>query len=308
MPLPDASVRIPLSTDPAVLRTASASFRWWPLVAGACLVVAGIAVWCDPALNAAGFHAVNDLGASAPAMWSSLSVAGLALSAWIYLAAFAQRRPERVARLLWVCVVGGFIITQVKHLMHSPRPLLALGAQQVHVIGEGLRIGSMPSGHSAMAFAVLTLMLAERREHPSAAGRGIASLAAVVGWALLACAIALSRLAVGAHWPGDALFGSGLGLLFAGLAPHAWPVGAMTRFIASPVGRRLVALVLLGSALGIAATPAAFAAAGLTGSGLEKTLATGFPLAEPLQWLLAVLALAGAWRWWRSAATPLAQA
>ncbi len=185
--------------------------------------------------------------------------------------------------------------------------MLALGPEHVHVIGEGLRVGSMPSGHSAMAFAVLTLMLAERREHPAADGRRFASMAAIAGWALLACGIALSRLAVSAHWPGDALFGSGLGLLFAGLAPHAWPVGAMTRGVASRTGQRLVAFGLLVSALCIAATPAVFAAAGLSGSRIEKTLSTGYPLAEPLQWLLAVLALAGAWRWWRAASAPRAE-
>jgi membrane-associated phospholipid phosphatase len=307
MPSPDASVRTPPSRDPSAPRTSPIPFTWWPLLAGACLIAAGLVVWHDPALNEAGFHAVNDLGPAAPALWSALSVAGLALSAWIYLAAFAQARPERVARLLWICVVGGIIINQVKHRLPSPRPLLALGPEHVHVIGEGLRIGSMPSGHSAMAFAVLTLMLAEWREHPAADGRRFASVAAVAGWALLACGIALSRLAVSAHWPGDALFGSGLGLLFAGLAPHAWPVGAMTRGVASRTGQRLVALGLLVSALCIAATPAVFAAAGLSGSRVEKTLSTGYPLAEPLQWLLAVLALAGAWRWWRAASAPRAE-
>jgi len=305
MPLPDASERMSPSRDPSSQGSAAAAFAWWPLVLGAILIAAGLAVWRDPALNEAGFHAVNDLGPAAPAVWSALSVAGLALSAWIYLSAFAQARPERVARLLWVCAVGGIVINQVKHRLASPRPLLALGPDHVHVIGEGLRIGSMPSGHSAMAFAVLALMLAEQREHPLAAGRRIAAAA---GWTLLAVGIALSRLAVSAHWPGDALFGSGLGLLFAGLAPRAWPVGALTRAIASRTGQRLVALGLLVSALCVAATPAVFDAMGFADSRLEKTLSTGYPLAAPLQWLLAVLALAGAWRWWRAAATPRAGA
>lgn len=308
MPTPDASVRLPPSRDPSARHTLSPAYALWTVLAGTCLIVAGLVVWRDPALNEAGFHVVNDLGPAAPMLWSSLSVAGLALAAWIYLAAFAQARPERVARLLWICAVGGLIINQVKHRMASPRPLLALGPDHVHVIGEGLRIGSMPSGHSAMAFAVLTLMLAERREHPAAPGRRFAAPAAMVGWTLLACAVALSRLAVGAHWPGDVLIGAGLGSLFGGLAPHAWPVGALTRGIASATGRRLVALGLLVSALGIAATPAVFAAAGLGGSRIEKTLSTGYPLAEPLQWLLAVLAIVGAWRWWRSASAAHAHA
>lgn len=306
MPLPDASVRNPPSRD-ASSRSTSA-FAWWPLLAGALLIVAGLAVWHDTPLNEAAFHAVNAFGPAAPALWSALSVAGLALSMWILLAAFAQARPERVARLLWVVIVGGIVINQVKHRLPSPRPLLALGPDHLNVIGEGLRIGSMPSGHSAMAFAALTLLLAERRAHPAPPERRAASLAAAALWCLLALGIALSRLAVGAHWPGDALFGSGLGLLFAGFASRAWPVAAMTRLVARPLGARIVAIVLLACGLCIAATPALLAAAGLAGSRIDKTLSTGYPLAEPLQWLLAVLALAGAWRWWRAASTPRAGA
>ena len=292
MPLTDASARIPPSRDPS-----SAPLARWPLLLGAALIVAGLLVWHDAPLNEAGFHAVNDLGPAAPTLWSALSVAGLALSAWIYLTAFAQARPERVARLLWVCVVGGIIINQVKHRLPNPRPLLALGADHLHVIGEGLRIGSMPSGHSAMAFAVLALLLAEPRDPRRRLARG----AAVAGLVLFALGVALSRLAVGAHWPGDALFGAGLGLLFAGLAPRAWPVAALTRFLGRPCARHAMAIGLLLCAASIAATPAVFALAGLQGSSLEHTLSTGYPLAEPLQWLLAVVALAGACRWWRAA-------
>jgi membrane-associated phospholipid phosphatase len=306
MPLPDASVRNPPSRDPSVLSSPATPFGWWPLAAGVCLIAAGLAVWHDGPLNEAAFHAVNALGASAPGMWSALTVAGLASSVFIYLAAFAQARPERVARLLWVIVVGGIVINQVKHRLPSPRPLLALGPEHVNVIGEGLRVGSMPSGHSAMAFAMLALMLAERRDHPAAAGRRLAALAASAGWVALALGIALSRLAVGAHWPGDALLGAGLGLLFAGFAPRAWPVGALTRAVARPAGQRAVAAGLVVCALCIAATPAVLNATGLAGSALEKTLSTGYPLAEPLQWLLAVLALVGAWRWWGASSAPRA--
>ena len=303
MPTPDASVRKSPSRSPSDTPAAARRAPWWPLVLGACFIVAGLLLWHDAALNEALFRPVNDRGADAPAIWSGLSVAGLGLAAWIYLTAFAQRHPERVARLLWLFVVGGIVINQVKHHFSSPRPLAALGEGHLTVIGEALRTHSMPSGHSATAFAVMTLMLIELGERASA-GRPAGSLpsgVARLGWVTLAVAIALSRLAVGAHWPGDALFGAGLGMLFAGLAPRAWPVGAMTRFFGRPAGRRAVALVLVVCALAIAATPSLFAAVGLLGSKLEKQVSSGYPLAEPLQWALALVAAVGAWRWWRAA-------
>jgi hypothetical protein len=71
--------------------------------------------------------------------------------------------------------------------------------------------------------------------------------------------------------------------------------------IARPLGQRLMALGLVACALAIAATPDLLAALGLAHSTLEKRLATGYPLAQSLQWALAALAAVGAVRWWRAA-------
>jgi hypothetical protein len=61
---------------------------------------------------------------------------------------------------------------------------------------------------------------------------------------------------------------------------------------------------LVVSALCIAATPDVLAALGLAHSTLEKRLATGYPLAQPLQWAFALVAAAGAVRWWRASTMP----
>jgi membrane-associated phospholipid phosphatase len=275
----------------------------WPLlVTGLVAIAAGLGLRADPTCNEALFHAVNGLGPLAPAFWSSLSVAGLALAAWIYLTAFAEDVPERAAQLLWVVVVGGLTASFIKHHLPSPRPYLALGADRMSVIGTALSAGSMPSGHSAMAFAMLALAAGEKRrfDERSAVGGWFASTPGLALVTLLALGIALSRLAVGAHWPSDALAGGGLGLVFGSLAPHAWPVGAMTRLLARPLGQRLMAAGLLVSSLCIAATPALLQAAGLVDKKWARNLETGYPLAAPLQIVLALVALAGAWRWWRA--------
>ena len=272
------------------------------LVAGLVAIGAGLALRAGPALDESLFHAVNGLGPCAPALWSGLSVAGLALSAWIYLTAFAQQVPERVAQLLWGIVLGGLTASWIKHHLPSPRPFLALGAAHLNVVGTPLSAGSMPSGHSAMAFAMLAVLAAERRRfgERSAVGGALASLPGLLAVALLAVGIALSRLAVGAHWPADTLVGGGLGLVFGGLAPHAWPVGAMTRLLSRPLGQRLMAAGLLLSAFCIAATPGVLDATGLVAQKWARNLLPGYPLAAPLQIVLALLALAGAVRWWRA--------
>ena len=272
------------------------------LAAGLVALAAGLALRVNGALDESLFHAVNDLGPAAPALWSALSVAGLALSAWIYLTAFAQDVPERVAQLLWGIVLGGLTASWIKHHLPSPRPFLALGAGHLAVIGTPLSAGSMPSGHSAMAFAMLAVLVAERRRFAerSAVDGLITSNLGLALVTLLAFGIALSRLAVGAHWPADALVGGGLGLLFGSLAPHAWPVGALARLLARPLGRRLMAAGLLLCALCIAATPALLDATGLVDRKWARNLLPGYPLAAPLQILLALVALAGAVRWWQA--------
>jgi membrane-associated phospholipid phosphatase len=272
------------------------------LGAGLVAIAAGLFLRSNASANEPLFHAINALGPLAPALWSGLSVAGLALAAWIYLTAFAQATPERAAQLLWVIVAGGLVASLIKHHVPSPRPFLALGAGHLGVIGVPLSAGSMPSGHSAMAFAMFAVLAGEKRrfDERSAVGGFLASGPGLAVVALLAVLIALSRLAVGAHWPADAFVGGGLGLVFGSLAPHAWPVGAMTRLLARPLGQRLMAAGMLASALCIAATPALVDAAGLAGKKWARNLETGYPLAAPLQVVLALVALAGALRWWRA--------
>jgi len=292
-----ASPPLPLPRSPGAV-----TWDWGVLAAGVLAIAAGLWLRSAPTLNEAAFHAVNRLGPDAAALWSALSVAGLALSAWIYLTAFAQQVPERVAQLLWGIVLGGLTASWIKHHLPSPRPFLALGAAHLNVVGTPLSAGSMPSGHSAMAFAMLAVLAAERRRfgERSAVGGALASLPGLLAVALLAVGIALSRLAVGAHWPADTLVGGGLGLVFGGLAPHAWPVGAMTRLLSRPLGQRLMAAGLLLSAFCIAATPGVLDATGLVAQKWARNLLPGYPLAAPLQIVLALLALAGAVRWWRA--------
>ena len=61
---------------------------------------------------------------------------------------------------------------------------------------------------------------------------------------------------------------------------------------------------LLASALCIAATPGLLDATGLVERKWARNLLPGYPLAAPLQVVLALVALAGAVRWWRASRRP----
>ena len=190
-------------------------------------------------------HAVNDhLGghlwlAHALAVFSDLSpfivVAALAI-AWF------SARPGTVSRLR-AGVVGALaaaalalgINQVVSHIWERPRPSMA------HPLGVHLWFTnastdpSFPSDHSAAAFAVgFALLFVSRRW-------GIGMLA-------LAAAIAVSRVAIGLHYPGDVLAGAAVGLAAAVVVMYLArrPLGALTGVLArvsdaitGPVWRRL---------------------------------------------------------------------
>jgi len=240
-----------------------------------CLVLAA-------ALRAGGadrplFLAVNDAASQwLPAtLWSCITVLGHGLSAVMLLAPTLLRSPGRLAAGLYATPVALLFSRLPKALVDSPRPAAVLDPASFHV--EGIRLAghnSLPSGHAITAFLVVGVLLAgDLRSFP----RPLVTLAILAGGA----AVAVSRIAVGAHWPSDVLAGAGLGLL-AGVAgaqaQRRWPIGS------GPAVRALMALVVMACAV------------------VLTRVDTGYPLARPLQFSLCALGVAVAaralWRAW----------
>lgn len=151
------------------------------------------------------FLALNHWGlALAAPVWTGLSLLG---NGWAILGITA---PLLVLapRLMWawICAVpfAALFARVGKGLIVSPRPAAEIDNAQMRIVGEALYNVSMPSGHTTTAFAVamaiyLALTPAQRVRH--------------VWIVVLALGAGLSRIAVGAHWPGDVAVGISLGLL-----------------------------------------------------------------------------------------------
>jgi membrane-associated phospholipid phosphatase len=184
---------------------------WWCLPPALLALTAPLWLhWWEPQQ----FVAINTLCAPVPALvWTGLSLLG---NGWGVLGVTA---PLLVwsPRLLWgwLCAAPFAIAfaRSGKFFIESPRPAAVVDNAQMRVVGEYLHNVSMPSGHTLTAFAVATgIFLA------IAAGRRWR-----YAWLLaLALGTGLSRIAVGAHWPGDVAVGAALGLLSGMLGHLLW--------------------------------------------------------------------------------------
>ena len=169
-------------------------------------------------------------------VWTGLSLLG---NGWGILAVTAPLLL-RAPRLMWawLCAAPFAILFARlgKGLLVSPRPAAEVDNGQMRIVGEVLHNVSMPSGHTTTAFAVASaiyfaLTPAQRKRH---------------WWILLLAAGAgLSRVAVGAHWPGDVAVGICLGLL-AGLLGNVLLATVPVRcFAPTHWAMRLLALLVL---------------------------------------------------------------
>lgn len=151
-----------------------------------------------------------------PAVWATITLLGDTSVIVPMLALLLWRRPQAVAALLASIPIGGLVSITIKQITVAPRPAAVLDHAQFTLIGEALRANSFPSGHAITAFAVAAAMLAVFM--PLQPRRRDWLLASVS--VLAALTVALSRIAVGAHWPLDLLAGASLGWL-CGLAGAA---------------------------------------------------------------------------------------
>lgn len=144
-------------------------------------------------------------------LWLAATTLGDGLVLCVIIGAFTVIDPRVTVLGLCVMVLASLATNSIKALFPTLRPAAVL--ESVHVIGPLLRSGAFPSGHAASAMA---------------AGLSIAYLcrSTTVGISALCIAgvISVSRIFVGAHFPGDVIagmmFALGLFILFVSLA---WP-------------------------------------------------------------------------------------
>lgn len=202
-------------------------------------------------------------------LWSDLTFLGFGLTAVIVVGLVRDRSMRFAAVSVWSFALGTLAIQVVKRTLVTPRPLTTL--PDLPPIGAHLFWGSMPSGHAATALGLaVTLVLVCSRSWRS-----------VVPLLALGSIVALSRVAVGAHWIGDVLVGAGIGIAAAALGVVIERRVDLARRLATPYGQAAVALVQIVVGVIMLIRP------------------LGYPLADPLQWVFGVVSIAaGLHRLW----------
>jgi undecaprenyl-diphosphatase len=157
------------------------------------------------------FRWINGLGVNwLDAVFVAASSRTLGLSVLVTLLVGLLWRHQRraIIPVLQIAAASGltdaFGARIVKPLIGRMRPCFALPHEQVRLLVEVSNVGSMPSLHSANAFAVATVVTL------TVPRLGFVTFP-------LAALIALSRVGVGVHWPTDvvagAVFGVSIGAL-----------------------------------------------------------------------------------------------
>lgn len=123
-----------------------------------------------------------------------------ALMAVVYVA----DRKLMPGRYLVVYAVATMLALLVEYLLkeffHVPRPAMAIGVEQIRVLGEIKKYNSLPSGHAVFSFMTAYVLSSGR--------------SARWKWALFSAAslVAYSRVYVGAHYPLDVVVGAAVGI------------------------------------------------------------------------------------------------
>ncbi|MBI3795170.1 MAG: phosphatase PAP2 family protein [Nitrospinae bacterium] len=160
-------------------------------------------------LNEALFWAVNGAHSDfADYIMFALTSTGYTVPAFI-IAMVACRfygglSKRTVVVLMVALALGGGVVHGLKHLFPEDRPLAYFAKKtppphaKVHAPFERHKTGSFPSGHTQTAFSVAMFLVLLFRRH-------------AVLWFLWACAVGVSRVYLGVHFPVDALVGALVG-------------------------------------------------------------------------------------------------
>lgn len=124
------------------------------------------------------------------------------------LSVLIKSSPRLWKSLFFTLIFGGIFSKILKDCFKIPRPAEYFGSKSFVIVGcENFGFSSLPSGHSITVFSILTVLYFSFLPKPNNK-----KILYVLGLSLFGLLVALSRVAVGAHYPLDTIFGGLIGI------------------------------------------------------------------------------------------------
>jgi membrane-associated phospholipid phosphatase len=167
----------------------------------ACLVLLAVVHFGD--LDRSLFFLINGFAARfVDKLWALVTFFSDGLVTFVLLLPFIHRRPQYIWAVLLAAVLFTLAGQGVKHILNVPRPPRVLEPHEFNLIGPDWGQNAFPSGHASMIFNLVGVFI-------------LTTTRQWLRWVLLAAGviIALSRTAVGVHWPLDVVAGALMGWL-----------------------------------------------------------------------------------------------
>ncbi len=152
------------------------------------------------------FYAINKFFSAVPLFEENITQLGDALVSMSLLSIFLVLAPRFWAWLLNASLMSLAVAPLLKHFFSMPRPAAVYLGESFTIVGKRLLALSLPSGHSMTIFIAITLIIIAF--YPK--GTWLKGFVWLSSWITLGLFIALSRVAVGAHYPLDVLIGASL--------------------------------------------------------------------------------------------------
>lgn len=192
--------------------------------------------------------------------WAIITLFGDGLFAAVLLFPFLKKRPD----IIWSVLIASFfymiILHSMKRIMDIPRPAGVLSSDTVYIIGKRFTRHAFPSGHTTTIFTLMGVIAFSFRKN------------SLYVWSIIfALLVAFSRIAVGAHWPGDVLGGAMLGWFCAWVGVS---LADRSRWGYSRTSQIIYGIVLL-----------------ICTVDLLVLYNTHYPLADPAKWIIGFVCL-----------------
>jgi membrane-associated phospholipid phosphatase/putative flippase GtrA len=159
-------------------------------------------LYLDPGLNQRLFMALNLSTSTLPdGMLASITVLGEGAVAASLLVGVFCRDTRALSWIFIAALLAGLAIQIPKHYFGSLRPPGMLESGTFHLVGTAYTANAFPSGHSCTALLAATLL--------TLSFNCLLKRAIFITIGIL---VALSRVAVGIHWPADIFAGGALGI------------------------------------------------------------------------------------------------